>query len=150
VRVGRERCAHGAIGAAVASHSVWIGMTTIDQEIAEGLGPTTTTLHLEDEALPAAVEGKPYLAIRGAKENRDGPRKPVNPDIVEAEATEKGEFLSRISNEFVFQHMGKRSTLTDPGGHKRPCHENRDDGDADYQEIEALAGQFSADDGYRG
>lgn len=133
MRIGLQCGTHGAIGAPVASYSVRIGMTTINKKIAEGLRLAATTLHVEDEAFPAPVEAQPYPSIGGAKEDRNGPGQPVNPDMIEAEVTEKREGLLRISHKFVFHHMGPRTALTDPGGHKRPCAENRDDRYADHQ-----------------
>src|SRR5438309_4610084 len=140
MRVGSQRCPHRAIHAVVTSHSVWIGVTAVEQQIAQRLRPSAETLDLQDEAFPTAVETYPHNSSRGAKADHDGPGQIANPDIAEAEVTEKGELLSCLADEFVFEDFGPRAAVTHPGGRKRPDDENHSDRDADNQREEALSG----------
>src|SRR5438094_3879687 len=133
MRVGRKRCTHGTIHAAVTSHSVWIRVPAVDQQIAQRLRPAAETLDLQEEAFATAVETEPHKSTRGTKDDHDGPGQIANPDIAEAEVTEKSELLLCLADEFVFEDFGPRSEVTYPGGRKRPDDEDHSDRNADNQ-----------------
>ena len=104
------------------------------------IGYARRILDLNDEAFPTAVETHPHSSSRGAKDDDDGPGQIANPDIAEAEVTEKPELLAYITDEFIFEDFGPGSAVTHPAGHKQPDDENHSDGDADNQWEEPLSG----------